>query len=208
MLDKNIGRRRFIKTLAVLGGITVAADVLVACGDTATTIAAPTAPAGTGPTTLPTVTSNSLPTVTAAPSTVAATTATTSVATTSSATTATAVASSTTAPAVSKNNQAPKGYEMLGTVSTYKAGGDPVTFTVKSTNGYVYNSNGNFFVFNDICTHQGCEVPYVAADGKFECPCHGSQYDKTGEVIQGPARKRLKKYQTKVVNNSLYAKIG
>ncbi|MFK7974203.1 MAG: ubiquinol-cytochrome c reductase iron-sulfur subunit [Rickettsiaceae bacterium] len=39
-----------------------------------------------------------------------------------------------------------------------------------------------------ICTHLGC-VP-LADQGDYDgwfCPCHGSQYDKSGRVRQGPA---------------------
>ncbi|GAB0495812.1 hypothetical protein MMPV_007118 [Pyropia vietnamensis] len=43
------------------------------------------------------------------------------------------------------------------------------------------------FAINAVCTHLGCVVPWVAAENKFKCPCHGSQYDKNGKVIRGPA---------------------
>lgn len=33
---------------------------------------------------------------------------------------------------------------------------------------------------NAVCTHLGCVVPWNKAENKFICPCHGSQYDKTG----------------------------
>ena len=33
----------------------------------------------------------------------------------------------------------------------------------------------------------GCTVPWNEVYGKFMCPCHGSQYDKYGDVIYGPA---------------------
>uniref|UniRef100_A0A7S1U0Y2 plastoquinol--plastocyanin reductase n=2 Tax=Phaeomonas parva TaxID=124430 RepID=A0A7S1U0Y2_9STRA len=38
-----------------------------------------------------------------------------------------------------------------------------------------------------VCTHLGCVVPWNAAQGKFMCPCHGSQYNKEGKVVRGPA---------------------
>lgn len=44
---------------------------------------------------------------------------------------------------------------------------------------------------NAICTHLGCVVPWVAAENKFKCPCHGSQYDATGKVVRGPAPRSL-----------------
>jgi cytochrome b6-f complex iron-sulfur subunit len=42
------------------------------------------------------------------------------------------------------------------------------------------------------CTHLGCTVPFDAAKDLFECPCHGSRYDKhTAVVVRSPAPKPL-----------------
>lgn len=43
------------------------------------------------------------------------------------------------------------------------------------------------FGINAVCTHLGCVVPWNKAENKFMCPCHGSQYDKNGKVVRGPA---------------------
>jgi len=43
------------------------------------------------------------------------------------------------------------------------------------------------YALNAVCTHLGCVVPWNKAENKFKCPCHGSQYDKRGKVIRGPA---------------------
>ena len=43
------------------------------------------------------------------------------------------------------------------------------------------------FALNAICTHLGCVVPWSAAENKFMCPCHGSQYNPEGGVVRGPA---------------------
>ncbi|XP_039141104.1 cytochrome b6-f complex iron-sulfur subunit, chloroplastic [Dioscorea cayenensis subsp. rotundata] len=40
---------------------------------------------------------------------------------------------------------------------------------------------------NGVCTHLGCVVPWNAAENKFICPCHGSQYNNQGKVVRGPA---------------------
>lgn len=40
---------------------------------------------------------------------------------------------------------------------------------------------------NAVCTHLGCVVPWNAAENKFICPCHGSQYNNQGRVVRGPA---------------------
>lgn len=36
-----------------------------------------------------------------------------------------------------------------------------------------------------VCTHLGCTVN--PSDTGFDCPCHGSTYDQSGEVTGGPA---------------------
>jgi isorenieratene synthase len=44
------------------------------------------------------------------------------------------------------------------------------------------------------CTHQGCTVQRQD-DGKFLCPCHGALYDAEGQVIAGPAKRNLPRFQ-------------
>jgi len=43
------------------------------------------------------------------------------------------------------------------------------------------------FGINAVCTHLGCVVPWVASANQFQCPCHGSRYDKDGFKVRGPA---------------------
>ena len=41
------------------------------------------------------------------------------------------------------------------------------------------------------CVHLGCRVPWCQSSQWFECPCHGSQYDSSGRIRQGPAPANL-----------------
>jgi len=59
------------------------------------------------------------------------------------------------------------------------------------------------FGINAICTHLGCVVPWVAAQNKYACPCHGSQYDFQGKVIRGPAPLSLRLCHTVVNDDSI-----
>lgn len=43
-----------------------------------------------------------------------------------------------------------------------------------------------------ICSHAGCEVRVLP--NRFECPCHGSEYDADGEVLEGPASQPLQRF--------------
>ena len=55
-------------------------------------------------------------------------------------------------------------------------------------NGYVVReAGGTLDVFAVNCSHLGCSVKFNAAARRFECPCHGSLFNTSGQVIHGPA---------------------
>lgn len=45
------------------------------------------------------------------------------------------------------------------------------------------------------CSHRGCNVNPPDAQNVLTCPCHGSQYDLNGKVLQGPATQNLSAYR-------------
>ena len=51
--------------------------------------------------------------------------------------------------------------------------------------------NLGFVLFSPICPHLGCHYQYNADANKFQCPCHGSQFDNEGAHIAGPADRGL-----------------
>ncbi len=44
------------------------------------------------------------------------------------------------------------------------------------------------------CPHLGCRVPSCATSQWFECPCHGSKYNRVGEKRGGPAPRGMDRF--------------
>ena len=38
-----------------------------------------------------------------------------------------------------------------------------------------------------VCPQLGCIVHWNAVEKSWDCPCHGSRFDKLGNVINGPS---------------------
>jgi glycine/D-amino acid oxidase-like deaminating enzyme/nitrite reductase/ring-hydroxylating ferredoxin subunit len=53
------------------------------------------------------------------------------------------------------------------------------------------DDDGTLHEVSAVCTHLGCQVKWNEAERSWDCPCHGSRFDPTGRVIQGPAVKDL-----------------
>jgi cytochrome b6-f complex iron-sulfur subunit len=60
--------------------------------------------------------------------------------------------------------------------------------------------DGGFLALSRTCTHLGCSVPWVEKEMKFACPCHGSAFDITGNVIEAPAPRALDIYPITIEN--------
>ncbi|RYM02924.1 FAD-dependent oxidoreductase [Sporolactobacillus sp. THM7-7] len=58
--------------------------------------------------------------------------------------------------------------------------------------GAYKNKEGRLTIVDTTCTHMGCEVNWNQGERTWDCPCHGSRYEATGEVIDGPAKKPLR----------------
>ncbi|HWH17153.1 MAG TPA: FAD-dependent oxidoreductase [Allosphingosinicella sp.] len=79
----------------------------------------------------------------------------------------------------------PKSYDELepGHAAIMKIDGDNVA-AFKDEQGVVH-------AVSAVCTHMGCIVGWNATDRTWDCPCHGSRFELSGEVIHGPATQPL-----------------
>jgi Rieske Fe-S protein len=52
------------------------------------------------------------------------------------------------------------------------------------------------------CTHQNCTIT-GQYNQDFVCPCHGSMFSASGQVLSGPAPRALTRYQTQLSGDVL-----
>ena len=81
-------------------------------------------------------------------------------------------------------------------VSTVPVG---ALLSISAAPGFVGRDAAGLYAMTAICTHQGCRIPAPPSPGdlatQIDCPCHGSQYDKNGAVLRGPAPAPLQHYR-------------
>lgn len=58
------------------------------------------------------------------------------------------------------------------------------------------------------CPHLGCRVPNCTTSQWFECPCHGSQYNRVGEKKGGPAPRGMDRFGVSVNNGVMVIDTG
>ena len=63
---------------------------------------------------------------------------------------------------------------------------------------WLSNSDKGFVVLYGVCTHLGCLPKWVDVNNRFECPCHGSKFERDGLYIEGPAPRSLDRFKTTI----------
>lgn len=101
--------------------------------------------------------------------------------------------------------KAADGFSILGTVADLDEAGQ-----LRSPQAAVFRDPADskkLVALNLKCTHKGCLVNWIAAEKKYECPCHSANYAADGKVLKGPATENLATYPVKIVGKQVLVKI-
>jgi cytochrome b6-f complex iron-sulfur subunit len=91
------------------------------------------------------------------------------------------------------------GIYTVGTVSDMPdVGAPPVNYPKVKL--WLSNTPDGVVALYKVCTHLGCLYNWRELEIKFVCPCHGSQFEKDGDYIQGPAPRSLDRFTLQAVD--------
>ncbi len=79
---------------------------------------------------------------------------------------------------------------------------------VKAARGYLTRSGDEVVALSWKCPHLGCRVAWCDSSKEFECPCHGSVFNRVGEYREGPAPRGMSTYSVDVVDGVLVVDPG
>ena len=67
---------------------------------------------------------------------------------------------------------------------------------------WLVNTEEGVLAIYRVCTHLGCLYAWQGSQNKFICPCHGSQFQRGGQYIAGPAPRSLDAFNVLVQDAS------
>lgn len=82
-------------------------------------------------------------------------------------------------------------------------------FEAAGTTLAVARVNGEYYAFDDVCTHAQCSLAEGELDGpEVVCSCHGGTFDVTsGEVLDGPPPEPVTTYRVRVDDGDLQVEV-
>lgn len=78
------------------------------------------------------------------------------------------------------------------TVDELETGCGKVVETSRGKAGVYKTLEGRICQVDVVCPHMGCELTWNPDECSWDCPCHGSRFDREGNLLDGPAQEGIR----------------
>ena len=79
---------------------------------------------------------------------------------------------------------------------------EDAALAVQAARSYLTKAGAEVVAISEICPHLGCRVEWCESSSQFECPCHGSFFNRLGEYRAGPSPRGMDRHPV-VINNGV-----
>jgi len=79
---------------------------------------------------------------------------------------------------------------------------------VRSAQTYLTRIDGEVVALWQRCPHLGCRVTWCESSREFECACHGSRFNRAGEVRSGPAPRGMDQFAVAITDEAVEVDTG
>lgn len=79
---------------------------------------------------------------------------------------------------------------------------------IRSAQSYLTRVDDEVVALWQRCPHLGCRVSWCESSREFECACHGSTFNRAGEVRSGPAPRGMDRFAVEVSDDILVVDTG
>ncbi len=74
---------------------------------------------------------------------------------------------------------------------------------VLAAKSHLVRVNDEVVALSEKCPHLGCRVPFCKSSSRFECPCHGSVFNRAGDLLDGPSPRGLDHHPIEIGEDGL-----
>ncbi len=85
---------------------------------------------------------------------------------------------------------------------------DAEAVAVQAARAYLTRVGEEIVALSEKCPHLRCRVDWCESSGQFECPCHGSTFNRLGEHRSGPAASGMERFAIEVVEGTVHIDTG
>jgi len=75
---------------------------------------------------------------------------------------------------------------------------ESTTVYVRNAQTYLTRIDDEIVALWQKCPHLGCRVAWCESAGEFECACHGSKFNRAGELRSGPSPRGMDRFAVTV----------